>query len=121
MSVVAVSLKKKKADDIVAISGTSGGAICAALAWQGLVVDDRQRGIESLVFFSSRGRHTSFLNVTGVQTCALPIWRPPRSTPLTSAAKASLHHYFESLNWPLNRRLPQIGRASCRERVLRLV
>src|SRR6056300_1884778 len=24
-------------------------------------------------FFSSRGRHTRFLNVTGVQTCALPI------------------------------------------------
>src|SRR6056300_499102 len=24
-------------------------------------------------FFSSRRRHTSFLNVTGVQTCALPI------------------------------------------------
>src|SRR6056300_1768435 len=24
-------------------------------------------------FFSSRSRHTSFLNVTGVQTCALPI------------------------------------------------
>src|SRR5881397_2625119 len=35
-------------------------------------------------FFSSRRRHTRWLNVTGVQTCALPIWvgvaivaRPP--------------------------------------------
>src|SRR6056300_1374274 len=28
-----------------------------------------------LFFFSSRRRHTRFLNVTGVQTCALPI--PP--------------------------------------------
>src|SRR6056300_2025753 len=27
-------------------------------------------------FFSSRRRHTRFLNVTGVQTCALPIWLP---------------------------------------------
>src|SRR6056297_3758205 len=26
-------------------------------------------------FFSSRRRHTSFSGVTGVQTCALPIWR----------------------------------------------
>src|ERR1043166_4415097 len=28
----------------------------------------------SVVFFSSRRRHTRFRNVTGVQTCALPIW-----------------------------------------------
>src|SRR6056300_1868336 len=28
-----------------------------------------------LFFFSSRRRHTRFLNVTGVQTCALPISR----------------------------------------------
>src|SRR5210317_1788860 len=26
-------------------------------------------------FFSSRRRHTRFLNVTGVQTCALPIYK----------------------------------------------
>ena len=25
-------------------------------------------------FFSSRRRHTSYISVTGVQTCALPIW-----------------------------------------------
>src|SRR5690606_39405117 len=29
-------------------------------------------------FFSSRRRHTRF-HVTGVQTCALPIWRPLRA------------------------------------------
>src|ERR1043166_5833586 len=29
----------------------------------------------SFFFFSSRRRHTRFRNVTGVQTCALPIWR----------------------------------------------
>src|SRR3546814_6417208 len=33
-----------------------------------------------VVFFSSRGRHTSCALVTGVQTCALPIYWP---TPLT--------------------------------------
>src|SRR5881397_4187674 len=27
-----------------------------------------------LFFFSSRRRHTRWLNVNGVQTCALPIW-----------------------------------------------
>src|SRR6056300_207446 len=36
-----------------------------------------------LFFFSSRRRHTRFLNVTGVQTCALPIlhtmWQMPAS------------------------------------------
>src|SRR3546814_6052443 len=30
-------------------------------------------------FFSSRRRHTRCALVTGVQTCALPIWSPPRS------------------------------------------
>src|ERR1043166_2474228 len=29
-----------------------------------------------LFFFSSRRRHTRFRNVTGVQTCALPILKP---------------------------------------------
>src|SRR3546814_9720845 len=29
------------------------------------------------VFFSSRRRHTRCALVTGVQTCALPIWRGP--------------------------------------------
>src|SRR3546814_6630081 len=30
-----------------------------------------------LFFFSSRRRHTRCALVTGVQTCALPIWAPP--------------------------------------------
>lgn len=34
--------------DIVALSGTSGGAICAALAWDGLVRNDRKLGIDKL-------------------------------------------------------------------------
>src|SRR6056300_106914 len=43
---------------------------------QYLVEDKEQQLMECLLvfFFSSRRRHTRFLNVTGVQTCALPIW-----------------------------------------------
>jgi NTE family protein len=37
--------------DVVAISGTSGGAICAALAWDGLVRSDPQQAIEKLQGF----------------------------------------------------------------------
>src|SRR3546814_8234804 len=33
-----------------------------------------------LLFFSSRRRHTRCALVTGVQTCALPIWRRPSSS-----------------------------------------
>src|SRR6188508_3623471 len=36
-------------------------------------------------FFSSRRRHTRWLNVTGVQTCALPIWTAIRAR--TSSAR----------------------------------
>src|SRR5210317_2109788 len=32
-------------------------------------------GYREIFFFSSRRRHTRFLNVTGVQMCALPIFR----------------------------------------------
>src|SRR6056300_64004 len=43
-----------------------------------LVLNENANGILSIFefiffFFSSRRRHTRFLNVTGVQTCALPI------------------------------------------------
>src|SRR3546814_3090922 len=37
-------------------------------------------------FFSSRRRHTRCALVTGVQTCALPIWPPRRGTASGSAA-----------------------------------
>ena len=30
---------------------------------------------ERIFFFSSRRRHTRYGTVTGVQTCALPIWK----------------------------------------------
>ena len=37
--------------DIVALSGTSGGAICAALAWAGLVRADRELAVKKLQAF----------------------------------------------------------------------
>src|SRR3546814_7292991 len=37
-------------------------------------------------FFSSRRRHTRCALVTGVQTCALPIWNGPATSVLTPAA-----------------------------------
>jgi len=37
--------------EIVALSGTSGGAICAALAWEGLLRRDPQRGVRKLQSF----------------------------------------------------------------------
>ncbi len=36
---------------IAGLSGTSGGALCAALAWAGLVVGDRQDGVRRLAAF----------------------------------------------------------------------
>src|SRR5881397_1425489 len=40
-------------------------------------------------FFSSRRRHTRWLNVTGVQTCALPIWPRGCSSKSTSTPGTS--------------------------------
>src|SRR3546814_5266731 len=95
-------------------------------------------------FFSSRRRHTRCALVTGVQTCALPIWPPP--SPEGVARMLNLAEYrrkpallADHLPWAalvapgvvLNKdgsfqrgfrfRGPdlesEIGRASCRERV----
>src|SRR6056300_284970 len=41
---------------------------------------DNKRRYHCVFFFSSRRRHTRFLNVTGVQTCALPISSRRRHT-----------------------------------------
>src|SRR5881397_4148959 len=38
-------------------------------------------------FFSSRRRHTRWLNVTGVQTCALPISTAPARSPHRESAR----------------------------------
>src|SRR3546814_2884954 len=94
----------------------------------------------SVFFFSSRRRHTRCALVTGVQTCALPIywsktggaWRPGilhrldrNTTGIMLVAKSDEAH------WRLARQfenrtiqktyMAKIGRASCRERVCQYV
>src|SRR3546814_9209014 len=88
-------------------------------------------------FFSSRRRHTRCALVTGVQTCALPICARPlprevvgdtgrirwtnacigAAITATGTQRAQLTPRVQepSLTWP------QIGRASCRERVCQSV
>src|SRR3546814_2041559 len=84
-------------------------------------------------FFSSRRRHTRCALVTGVQTCALPISsgtggmglnipythseEKPSRVLLSKSALAGAH----SLLLFLLARTPEIGRASCRERVCQYV
>src|SRR3546814_7618944 len=88
-------------------------------------------------FFSSRRRHTICALVTGVQTCALPIWLPdlcrlPRLATMFGVAElAVLVVAFApegGAEWNTGRFLSasgfalwQIGRASCRERVCQYV
>src|SRR3546814_2544640 len=97
-----------------------------------------------LFFFSSRRRHTSCALVTGVQTCALPISDVLRYAPQAEHNEAHLDYpgaMFETFGFqysgPIDghalpvlmtefERLkdakgPQIGRASCRERVCQYV
>src|SRR3546814_6513220 len=71
-------------------------------------------------FFSSRRRHTRCALVTGVQTCALPIclsnqpepWALPPNLPCLRRGRGRSRS---------SRLKPQIGRASCRERVCQYV
>src|SRR3546814_5138606 len=89
-------------------------------------------------FFSSRRRHTRCALVTGVQTCALPIYRGlmalrnslelqlgARVLP-TMVSVSSAHEAFDEtgdLKAPFQSQMlaRQIGRASCRERVCEYV
>src|SRR3546814_2568854 len=88
-------------------------------------------------FFSSRRRHTRCALVTGVQTCALPIWGSTRITTTISTSGAlrrsalcrvllscrllTLVRVEDRLPQTDVRRRDQIGRASCRERVCQYV
>src|SRR3546814_10639008 len=47
-------------------------------AWQ---LDCSAKSLVTLFFFSSRRRHTRCALVTGVQTCALPVYRPAHPAP----------------------------------------
>src|SRR3546814_17644098 len=93
----------------------------------------------SVVFFSSRRRHTRCALVTGVQTCALPIF-PVRPRHVfgergvvpgvggaavaghAAVAMEDFHHALgdSRLDFALHPLL-EIGRASCRERVCQYV
>src|SRR3546814_1005761 len=87
-------------------------------------------------FFSSRRRHTRCALVTGVQTCALPIYpvavmvtflvlARPLILRLGGAAPAAPAHYRVRAGFDhrkkKDRREYKIGRASCRERVCQYV
>src|SRR3546814_3914004 len=91
-------------------------------------------------FFSSRRRHTRCALVTGVQTCALPIWALLLlGVPGTAKTWVSEHLSAaisgastllvqgtsgtpeEAIRYGWNYARLQIGRASCRERVCQYV
>src|SRR3546814_6966004 len=79
-------------------------------------------------FFSSRRRHTRCALVTGVQTCALPIFPPVGDVTEERGVGRRDDHILgiveraaEGQPRPDDRRRGQIGRASCRERVCQYV
>src|SRR3546814_9295770 len=72
-------------------------------------------------FFSSRRRHTRCALVTGVQTCALPIFSMGRL--FASISKENLNPIIISRSDDRETAADkaEIGRASCRERVCQYV
>src|SRR3546814_3763759 len=85
--------------------------------------------------FSSRRRHTRCALVTGVQTCALPIWffsqrlwgakDPFTGFSVTAAfplfGVGAYRNKIREANAGMKAEQAQIGRASCRERVCQYV
>src|SRR3546814_3631139 len=89
-------------------------------------------------FFSSRRRHTRCALVTGVQTCALPIYRQEvlsfdmggttaklcfidHLRPQLSRSFEIAREYRNQKGSGIPVKIPEIGRASCRERVCQYV
>src|SRR3546814_3562698 len=90
-------------------------------------------------FFSSRRRHTRCALVTGVQTCALPIWKMEmemesqkrfRGTWVPNIANPRPQQFYvipqvpkqqPPQEQPKSEPKEEIGRASCRERVCQYV
>src|SRR5881397_1664694 len=70
--------KKKKKKNTARTQGASGSAMRNITSNKEDFVSSSIYTREWGFFFSSRRRHTRWLNVTGVQTCALPIWLPER-------------------------------------------
>src|SRR3546814_1825321 len=80
----------------------------------------------TLFFFSSRRRHTRCALVTGVQTCALPIFLFNCELKILAFAQTCMMYANSStkgVDQPSEprRKTRQIGRASCRERVCQYV
>src|SRR3546814_2526157 len=84
----------------------------------------------SCFFISSRRRHTRCALVTGVQTCALPIFLQLRNAPhmITAADAGAANrkaHLLPKTRLRINAgregQCIKIGRASCRERVCQYV
>ena len=68
--------------------------------------------------FSSRRRHTRSYDVTGVQTCALPIWIISHFPQSWKFLIFTPNSYFVDIRHRAQKcSMIQIGRASCRERV----
>src|SRR3546814_4115298 len=83
-------------------------------------------------FFSSRRRHTRCALVTGVQTCALPIFRMALIAKLLHESQPASQDWVTAVldfnlqsrsacDWIERLILREIGRASCRERVCQYV
>src|SRR3546814_6691819 len=74
-------------------------------------------------FYSSRRRHTRCALVTGVQTCALPIWGTHGESEWTLERVYDMLSLLKPLRTRLGGQLSggEIGRASCRERVCQYV
>ena len=85
-------------------------------------------------FFSSRRRHTRYISVTGVQTCALPIYEDPGAAGPIDADRVGrganagagadppavggfAGGRFADRGFRQAHAAIEIGRASCRERV----
>src|SRR3546814_6723015 len=83
--------------------------------------------VATCFFFSSRRRHTRCALVTGVQTCALPIWKGGRLEPARDVAHRFGIEELGQRQRTARRVLEtprvrgKIGRASCRERVCQYV
>ena len=57
-------------------------------------------------------------SVTGVQTCALPIWRQPKGGPWAPVSYTQQRHVVGKRDFmAASAEICEIGRASCRERV----
>ena len=81
----------------------------------------RKLKAEKRIFLPSRRRHTRSSNVTGVQTCALPIFQVKSSKHASNNIGQNLSRKLAAEKRIFLPDLHKIGRASCRERVCQYV